>query len=247
MRCPFAQWVPWRPRDEYGRVTYYEGLNSPIAAVLHIAQGYMSTARQWALEGHYGASWHYTVGRSGEIMQHLEHGDGGYHAGITDQKAYDYPPTWKLWKGPGINVNHYTIGIEHEGFLGQPWTEAQRQASKKLVHWLADVEHWPLNEDRFPPHAAIDLVDRPNDFDYPGNRAAYYEYLFEEEGMASEEYLRLVKAIFGTEARIDELADNLPVEGRLARLESNDGPIGKRLSALEDRTHAAGNILSEED
>ncbi len=192
-RCPFAEWAPWKYVSPNGQPTYYRDLNRPVAAVLHIMQGHLSTAREWARDGHFGASWHYSVGRDGTILQHLEHRDGGYHAGIAVFKAEQYPPRWALFKGAAINVNTYTIGIEHEGFAGQPWTDAQRASSKRLVHWLAELYGWPLDVAHFPPHADIDLRDRPDDFDTPPNRAAYYQFLFaqEEDEMTPQERARL--------------------------------------------------------
>jgi hypothetical protein len=54
-------------------VAYYAGVMSkarpPDGAVLHIMQGHMSTARAWATAGHYGASWHFSVGRVANDMR----------------------------------------------------------------------------------------------------------------------------------------------------------------------------------
>ena len=186
---PLAEWVPWRYLSDAGQPTYFKGTNQPEAAVLHIMQGYMSTARQWALTGHYGASWHFSVGRDGHIMQHLDFEDGGYHAGIASPPAPT--PTWALWKGSGVNVNNYTIGIEHEGFSGDGFTEAQRVASRDLCRWLADTIGFAYDRDHFPPHADIDLVNRPNDFGPPTYREAHYLYMFQEDGMTPEERAKL--------------------------------------------------------
>src|SRR5690606_32660848 len=114
MRYPLAEWIPWQPRSPDGRPTFYAGTNRPVAVVLHTMQGFASTAREWATGGHFGQSWHYTVARDGSVYQHLEHHDGGYHAGITADQAMRRPPAWALWRGPAVNVNSYTIGIEHE-------------------------------------------------------------------------------------------------------------------------------------
>lgn len=190
---PKAERVPWKHTDGNGRATYYKGQNRPEAVILHVMAGYASTARQWASEGHYGASWHFTVARDGSVMQHLDFEDGGYHAGITDAQARLHKPVWPMWKGEGINVNHYTIGIEHEGFPGEPWPDAQRVASRDLLYWLAPRLNIPApNKDamvvgalgpgdkflwHYPPHAAIDLQNRPNDFDRLPQRAAFYRWL----------------------------------------------------------------------
>lgn len=180
-----AEWVPWRYLSDTGQPTYFKGTNQPTAVVLHIMQGYMSTARQWALTGHYGASWHFSVGRDGKVMQHLDFADGGYHAGIPDTAP---KPTWSLWRGHGRNVNTYTIGIEHEGFSGDGFTEAQRQASKKLCQWLAMELDIPYARVHFPPHADIDVVNRVNDFGPPDYREEHYRFMFEEgDAMTPEE------------------------------------------------------------
>ncbi len=180
MRYPHAEWVPWKPVSPDGRPTYYAGRNRPLAVVLHVMQGYQRTARRWAEAGHFGQSWHYSIGRDGSVMQHLDHEDGGYHAGITAFKERSYPPRWPLWKGPRINVNHYTIGIEHEGFAGEQFTLAQAMASRRLCRWLASVLDIPLDRDHFAPHAVIDTRDRAHDFNTPALRDDYYAMLFAE-------------------------------------------------------------------
>ncbi len=181
MRYPRAEWVPWKPAAPDGRPTYFAGQNRPTAVVLHVMQGYQSTVRRWAQRGHFGVSWHYSIARDGSIMQHLEHSDGGYHAGITAAKAAADPPTWELWRGPGQNVNTYTLGIEHEGFAGEPFAPAQAKVSRELCRWLARQLDIPMDEAHFPPHAAIDLRDRPNDFNTPALRREFYDFLFKPE------------------------------------------------------------------
>lgn len=181
-RYPLAEWVPWKPTagapaESVGLPTAYYGRNVPIAVVLHIMQGYQRTARSWALQGFYPKSWHFSVGRDGSVMQHLDLVDGGYHAGITAAKAAAYPPTWPLWRGAAVNVNFYTIGIEHEGFAGEPFTEAQTQASIRLCLWLADILEIAVDPIRFPPHAVIDIRDRPHDFNTPTLRLSHYAAL----------------------------------------------------------------------
>lgn len=188
MRYPNAEWVPWAYNTGDGP-TYFKGMNQPIAAVLHIAQGHASTARQWAITGHYGASWHYTVCLDGTVLQHLDHEDGGYHAGIASPPAPT--PTWSLWKGPGVNVNWYTIGIEHEGFSGDGFTDAQRDASKALCQWLAATLGFPYDREHFPAHAEIDLINRANDFGPPAYREEHYQFMFEEDAMTPEEKAKL--------------------------------------------------------
>ena len=151
LRFPGAEWVPWQLHGEGGEPTCWPGENEPAAVVLHIMAGYAHTARDWATAGHVGASWHFTVARDGSAMQHLELSDAGWHAGIpTDAPT----PPWTLWRGPGQNVNRYTIGIEHEGFPGQPFTAAQTATSIALCRWLATTLGFPFDRAHFPAHYA---------------------------------------------------------------------------------------------
>lgn len=185
--------APWKYVSPSGVPNYYRGSNQPTAVVLHIMVGYVATALEWAEAGHNGASWHYTVARDGTVYQHLQHSDGGWQAGIT---ATAPKPTWPLWRGNGVNVNNYTLGIEHEGFPGEPFTALQAEASRELCRSLAKELGIPLDHDHFPAHAEIDVVNRVNDFNTPELRAAHYAYLFEEEdmGMTAEEAKRLATA-----------------------------------------------------
>lgn len=86
-----------------------------------------------------------------------------------------------------------------------------------------------------------------------------YNVIFEEEeemGMTPEEkarFERVLKWTVGSDARMDEMETLglLGMEARLSRDESNDGPIGQRIQALEDQqaaeTRFAGNELADGD
>lgn len=241
MRCSFAEWVPWKPAAPDGRPTYYAGQNRPSAVVLHVMQGYQRTARRWAESGHFGQSWHYSVGRDGSIMQHLDHADGGYHAGITAAKARAFPPTWALWRGAATNVNHYTIGIEHEGFAGEQFTLAQAAASRRLCHWLAGERAIPLDPDHFAPHAVIDLRDRAHDFNTPTLREDYYAFLFATEATMDPQTLAQLQERVDRLERIagghgiDHEGQRLRDEAALASLDER----GVSLALYADNLNAA--------
>jgi len=177
-RYSLAEWVPWQRTDPMGNITYWAGENQPAAVVLHIMAGYATTARAWAEAGHNGASWHFTIDREGQVMQHLDLSDAGWHAGISPEQGTSDPPVWPLWRGNDENVNRYTIGVEHEGFPGTQFTPEQQAASKALCEWLAQTLDIPYEINHFPPHAAIDVVNRVDDFNTPPLRDAHYGYLF---------------------------------------------------------------------
>lgn len=192
-RYPSAEWVPWKYSGDDGGYSFYLNQNQPIAAVLHRAQGYESTIRQWATIGYNGASWPFTVCTDGRVLQHLNLTDGGYHAGIAEYrdiaKRYSNPePIWPLWKGWSTNVNHYTIGIEFVGFSGEPLTAAQMKSGRELCKWLAQNCGFKFDRDHFPPHADIALIDRANDFNTPELREEFYQYLFAPEETVPEPF-----------------------------------------------------------
>ncbi len=198
MRYPAAMWVPWRYQGSDGGVTYYKGVNKPEANFQHISQGYIGTALSWAASGYRYASWTYSIDPDGKVYQHLDHEDGGFQAGIGKYRydsegnvyAYNPYPTWPLFKGwqeeGAPNVNCYSLGTEHMGFAANGgYTEPQEEASLKLNQWLSREYGWPMVEAHFPPHAAVALIDRANDFGYPEVRAAYYAKLTGGAGMAT--------------------------------------------------------------
>jgi hypothetical protein len=214
-------------------------------------QGYMRTAKSWALTGHYGASWHFSIGEDGHVMQHLELGDGGYHAGVADTQTAIHPPTWPGWRGPGVNVNHYTVGIEMEGFAAQPHSPEQLASLKAVCEWLsAELGGIPLDREHFPSHAEIDVVNRVNDFNTPELRETVYAYLFEEEAMTPEERAKLdavYAALTGGVASVIEdwnkngnslLLGYALEQGKLSDHLSGHGPGGP----LPDHTHKPGGV-----
>lgn len=75
------------------------------------------------------ASWHFSIRKTGECVQHYRTGEITWHAGS---------PRW----------NKQLIGIEHEGGApgneSEPLTPAQLVASVTLVRWLARECGFPL-------------------------------------------------------------------------------------------------------
>jgi N-acetylmuramoyl-L-alanine amidase len=120
----------------------------PEAIVIHIMQGTMADTDSWFATPRSAVSAHYGVSRAGEIHQYVAEGDTAWHAGRVNE------PTWPLIKA-GVNPNLYTIGIEHEGHTGDPWTDALVATSASLVAEIAN--HWgiPIDSDHVTSHASI--------------------------------------------------------------------------------------------
>lgn len=104
--------------------------------VIHDTEGSWETTVKLIKDPAY-VSWNYTVRSSdGHIAQHVPTKDVAWHAG-----------NWY--------VNSTSVGIEHEGFLAQPdawYTEEMYRTSARLVRYLADKLHVPLDRQHILGH-----------------------------------------------------------------------------------------------
>lgn len=145
--------------DHYGR-RWTEG---PKAIICHISAGTMAGMDSWFKNPASEASAHFGISKTGEIHQYVDLKDGAWANGAINKG------TWPLLKEyPGWNPNLYTISIEHEGnhpnaAKGQFWTptEAQLQASIRLIAWLCWKFNIPVDRVHIAGHYEIDAVNRP--------------------------------------------------------------------------------------
>ncbi|MGI8546207.1 MAG: N-acetylmuramoyl-L-alanine amidase [Gemmatimonadaceae bacterium] len=128
----------------------------PRAIVVHIMQGSLSSVDNFFNNPHpqppdKPVSAHYGIGRHGEIHQYVAEADTAWHAGrVSDPK----------WPGlmPGVNPNLYAIGIEHEGFTGEPWTSAMYESSAWLIAQIANRWSIEISAANIIRHADIYAV-----------------------------------------------------------------------------------------
>ena len=115
-----AEWMPGVERIPTAAVG---GKITPRGVMSHVMQGWQATMIRWARERPRVTrkSAHFTIGRDGRVVQHVPIRRQAWHAGRLDRDA---PPRWSLLPA-GANPNDYAIGIEHEGFSGEPWPETQ--------------------------------------------------------------------------------------------------------------------------
>ena len=135
--CSPKNFMPGRP----GRL-------QPAAIVIHISEGTLASAGAWFNNDAALVSAHYCVGRSGEVHQYVSEEDTAYHAGSPVN------PTWRLLR-PHVNPNFYTVGIEHEGWAQDQWTDAQYAASAELVGEIARRWSIPIHADHIVMHREI--------------------------------------------------------------------------------------------
>lgn len=115
-RYPNAQWHP-SPNYSTG--------NNPRIYVLHIMQGSLAGTDQWFTThaAQAQASAHFGIGKDGTVIQWVDTANASWNC---------------------VSGNHYTIGVEHEGFAGQELTAAQLAADRKLAAWCQKVHGIPL-------------------------------------------------------------------------------------------------------
>ena len=135
----------WNPSPHYfGRYGY-----RPEAIVIHIAQGSFEAIGSWFKNPVSRVSSHYGIGRDGRIDQYVDETHAAWHAGRIDR------PSWSLLKA-NVNPNLYTIGIEHEGYAHEPWTDVMYQTSAQLVKEIATRYGIPLDRNHIIGHRQID-------------------------------------------------------------------------------------------
>ena len=137
--------VEWMPGVEHIETAAVGGAITPRGVMSHVMQGWQSTMVRWARERPRVTrkSAHFTIGKQGRIVQHVPIRRQAWHAGRLDPGA---PPVWPLLPA-GASPNDYAIGIEHEGFSGEPWPESQVLATIRVHRWLfAELGFEPSEE-----------------------------------------------------------------------------------------------------
>ena len=124
--------------------------NAIIAIVDHIMQGTLVGTDSWFENKAADVSAHYGVGKLGEIHKYVKDQDTAWHAGVIFR-----PSAALVLARPTVNPNLYTIGIEHEGFSGDPMPEAQFQATLWLHIQLKVAFNLVIDADHILAHSTI--------------------------------------------------------------------------------------------
>jgi N-acetyl-anhydromuramyl-L-alanine amidase AmpD len=165
MAADATGWMPGVakvPTQQWGGYGMAEDGMYPQSVVAHVAQGYFSGLLNIARSSEPGKSWHFSVGRDGEIAQHVSIWDPAYHAGVVNSPQ---PMAAKLIAQYGQNPNTWSVGIEQEGFsvdpgygfdylydAAHPWPDAQRESVIRIHRWVWDSCQWLKD---LPPAATV--------------------------------------------------------------------------------------------
>lgn len=137
------------------------GSEKPLAIVDHIMEGSMSSSWGWFSNPAANASSHYGVAKDGRIWQFVKVEDTAWTNGVLQSPDVSLP-----WLAEcvvqDINPNRRTISIEHEGYTGQPFPEAQYQATLWLHRYLCKTYHIPPDRKHIIGHYQITAKDRAN-------------------------------------------------------------------------------------
>lgn len=124
------------------------GSQKPEYIVIHMTEGSEDSAINWIENIKSQVSYHYLIGKKGNITQFVEVEDTAWHAGLIVKS------TWEGLK-KGINPNQYTIGIACAGFADIGPTIEQYASASLLVRWLSKKYDIKLDGKTIIPHNRI--------------------------------------------------------------------------------------------
>ena len=183
------------PTQQFGYSSIPADTMKPLAIMSHIMQGYQRTMINWATNGSGRVSAHFTIGRDGKIAQHVSIYDPAWHAGRVES------PTWPLYTGG--NPNHYTVGIEHEGFSqvpnygydyiydeNNPWPEPMVESAIEIHKWFFEETKLKPSKLTIIGHRETATRSRLND---PGEMWPQQRILDSFDGESAHEILSRIK------------------------------------------------------
>ena len=205
MRCPFAVWI--------GSPNYWPGRLPLESIVDHIAQGTLVGTDAWFNNpDNDQASSHFEVGKKGEIHQYVETDDSAWGNGVLLKPDLTVPWIAQAFASKTYaeywsrHPNRRTISIEHEGYTGEPWTEAMYASDLRLKRWLLETHEFgqSIEGHLLLGHHQFDSVNRSR---CPGTgwpKERLFADLMEDD-MRPDEVIALIKA-HAPQAIMDALA-----------------------------------------
>jgi N-acetylmuramoyl-L-alanine amidase-like protein len=128
----------WRPAHGGNYTNANRGVAQIDKIVIHVAQGSYSGTVNWFQDRRANASAHYVVSKKGRVAQCVRNEDIAWHAG------------W--WR-----TNRVSIGIEHEGYIGNPnwFTASMYRSSARLSAYLCRRFNIPVTRHQVIGHKQV--------------------------------------------------------------------------------------------
>jgi len=128
----------WRPAHGGNYTNANRGPAHVAFIVVHVAQGSYSGTINWFQDRSANASAHYVISRKGRVAQCVRNEDIAWHAG------------W--WR-----TNRVSIGIEHEGYIGNPnwFTASMYRSSARLSAYLCRRFNIPVTRHQVIGHKQV--------------------------------------------------------------------------------------------
>ena len=157
------------------------GLLSEVI-VLHIMEGTLMGTDAWFHNPNSNASTNFGVGKDGRIFQWVADEDTPWANGVVNDPDMDNIFI-KGWLARGENFNTRTFSIEHEGYTGEPWTDAMYKSSTwlcaEIMRYFPNIrDTWNNNPEvrrqLIIGHYQIDYINRKN---CPGSGVDFDKYI----------------------------------------------------------------------
>lgn len=111
-------------------ILHRPGRNAKAARLDNIIREFVQPGRK--------ASTHFVIGQSGALIQMVDLADISFHTGTS--------------RGP---LNSNSVGVEIEGAIGQPFTDAALDSTAELIATIAAISGMPINDTTVLNHSTI--------------------------------------------------------------------------------------------
>lgn len=161
--------MAWQPNDVKPSPNYTAGritagrIEQVSRIVVHDTEGSFDGTTSWFLSPASQVSAHYCIRKDGYVRQFVKLADTAWHCGFPPGTEHLYTGLWGV-----VSTNGISIGIELEGYSGQPYTDAQYASLIACCRYLRAtypailldrlhiVAHSDLNTGKRDPGKAFD-------------------------------------------------------------------------------------------
>lgn len=130
------------------------GGHKPEFIVIHIMAGTMAGTDAWFNNPNSGVSAHSGVSRMGEVHDYVHSTDRAWHAGVMNTKGATFKD-FKYEGGRLVDVNAYTLGLEHEGTADVEIPLTCYLASARKIKYWSQRYGIPIDERHIVSHKSI--------------------------------------------------------------------------------------------